>query len=336
MKYSLSKIANELGVSKATVSFVLNGKAREARISEAVEKEILDFCKSVHYVPNIHARKMTGKLISNIGFLVSRTVHVDADNPFSDYNINSILGGMIIEAEKHNCRVSVQMYQKDMDEAKVFDWLRSKEIDGLVCYGIALPDNWIEVFKEENRCAVGIGIEPNPAVSSVNIDNFQASYDLAKYALSRGKRRFMYLSGIEGSFVSDERQRGFLACMRENHIDMEAVQIHSAKFSEKQAEKLIRGINLADTDAILCANDDMAIGAILALQEKNIKIPEQIAVGGGDNIVTGRYITPGLTTFDNKQFELGTAAAQSVIRMIHGNTPENIVIPTSLHIRNSL
>ena len=84
MKYSLAKIAEELGVSKSTVSFVLNGKARQARISAEMEKQIKDFCREVNYVPNIHAQRINRRLAGNIGFLVKQSLILDADNPFAD------------------------------------------------------------------------------------------------------------------------------------------------------------------------------------------------------------------------------------------------------------
>ena len=74
MKYSLSRIAEELGVSKATVSQVLNGKARSARISEQLERRIVKFCREVNYVPNIHARRINRKYSNTLGFLINRSI----------------------------------------------------------------------------------------------------------------------------------------------------------------------------------------------------------------------------------------------------------------------
>ena len=127
MDYSLNKIAKELGLSKATVSLVLSGKAKKARISEDVEKKVKDFCKEVNYVPNIHAQRVNSKFSGNIGFLIKRGIRVDFNNPFDDYNINSIMGGIVLAAEKIGCRVPVQLYTDDMDESRVFEWLRNHE-----------------------------------------------------------------------------------------------------------------------------------------------------------------------------------------------------------------
>ena len=335
MTYSLTKISKELGVSKSTVSLVLNGKAREARISREIEEKILKFCREINYVPNIHAQKINRKFISNIGFLVNRTIKVDNDNPFTDYNISSILGGIVLEAENHGCKVSVQLYNDDMDEKLVFDWLRSSEIDALIYYGISMPDSWKKVFFEEHRAIAGIGIMPDDYISSVNIDNFSVSHDLTKYLIDKGRKSFLYLSGVDESFVSAERKNGFLSACYENDITVLPENIVSAKFSEDNAKNAVLSHKLSGIDAIICANDDMALGALSALKERGVSVPEDISVTGGDNIIIGKYCTPSLTTFDNKQYELGRNAVSCVIDMFETKKAAAVVVPTQLIIRTS-
>ena len=101
MAYSLNKIANELGLSKTTVSLVLNGKTEQARISAGVEKTVKDFCKKVNYVPNIHAQRINSHLAKTVGFLVNQGVRIGNDNPFHDQNISAIMGGMVLAAEEN-------------------------------------------------------------------------------------------------------------------------------------------------------------------------------------------------------------------------------------------
>ena len=173
MRYSLAKIAEELNLSKATISMVLNGKAKQGRIGKEVEEKVLEFCRKVNYVPNIHAQLINKKHVNTFGFLVNQGVLLDTDNPFSDLNITSILGGIVLAAEKIDCRISIQLYNNEMNQQKVFEWLRNCEIDGLIYYGLNIPGEWRKVFIEEKRCVVGIGIEPDKNISSVNIDNFK-------------------------------------------------------------------------------------------------------------------------------------------------------------------
>lgn len=334
MKYSLAKIAEELGVSKATVSQVLNGNARSARISDELEKRILDFCKEVNYVPNIHARRLNRKFSGTLGFLINRGIKSDSDNPFSDSNISSILGGAVLAAEELGFRVVIQLYKKGMNDSCVFEWLRNHEIDGLIYYGLDIPEKWQRIFIEENRSIVGIGIRPEEKISVVNIDNFGASYELTEHLITGGRKNFVYISGVENSYVSDERKRGFLCALEKNGIKIPKKNIISADYSEKKAEKLILE-RAPKADAIVCANDDMAIGAMKALKKLNVPVPEKTAVAGADNIIIGEYFSPSLTTFDNRQYELGAEAVRVAYGMINGKKYENIVLPCKIILRES-
>ena len=334
MEYSLNKIAKELGLSKTTVSLVLSDKARKNRISEEIVKKVKDFCAEVNYVPNIHAQRVNRKNSGNIGFLIKRSIRVDSNDPFDDYNINGIMGGIVLAAENIGCRVSVQLYTDDMNESRVFDWLRNHEIDGLIYYGVGMPEKWKQTFIEEGRCIVGIGTEPGESILSVNTDNFEASAKLTRHLIECGRKKFMYLSGIDNTFVSDERKRGFLAALKESGISFDAKNIISAEFSEIIAEQKLRQ-HYVDADAIVCANDDMAVGALKALKSLNIKVPDRVAVAGGDNIPIGRYVSPSLTTFDNKQHELGSTAVETIIKMIEGRKAQNVILSTDIIIRES-
>lgn len=334
MGYSLAKIAEELGVSKATVSMVLNGKARQGRISEDVERTVREFCRKVNYVPNIHARRINQKHSNTFGFLVSQSVQPGSNNPFSDMNITAIMGGIVLAAEELGFRVSIQLYNSDMSENRTFEWLRNREIDGLIYYGLSIPDNWKKIFGEEKHCIVGIGTEPNSYISSVNIDNFQMSAEVTKHLLDKGRKRFMYISGAEGTFVSDERKRGCISTLREYGIEIPEEYVLSANYSETLAEEMILKLK-PDVDAIVCANDDMAIGAIRALKNLGIRVPEDVAVAGGDNVVTGKYISPALTTFENMQHQMGVEAVSVLNDMITNAKVYNRIIDSALVIRES-
>lgn len=333
MKYSLAKIAEELGVSKATVSLVLNGKAHQARISEELETRIKEFCGKINYVPNIHAQRINSRFAKNFGFLLNQATRVDDDNPFGDYNVSTILGGAVLAAERIGCRISVQLYNKGMDETPVFNWLRNNEIDGIIYYGLDIPEEWKETFAKEKRCIVGIGVAPDKNISSVNTDNFKISHELGEYLIKSGKRNFLYLSGM--GFVSNERKGGFLAACGEHGIELSEENIIAADFSETAAENVIFDRDMTGIDAIVCANDDMAIGAMKALKRRGISVPNEISVSGGDNILIGQYFSPSLTTFNNHQHELGEAAVECMARMLRDGAAENAVIPSELIIRES-
>lgn len=338
-KYSLAKIATELGTSKTAVSFVVNGTARQKGISIKLEKRISDFCKKVGYRPNIHAQRMNLHHVKNIGILIDKAAARDEISPFSEYNISKVIGGIAEAADAAGYRFSFQFYSEGMKNETIFEWFKNKEIDGLIYYGFEMPEEWCRIFKEESFKVVGISINPTHGIPCVNVDNYDASFRLTEHLIKKGRRKFLYLAGWVKAYPGNERYRGFRDALTKANINFLEDNFIRADFNRETAENFIRTRWMhgkLNEDGIVCANDNMAVGAINALNGAGFNIPEQIAVVGGDNITLGQFITPSLTTFDYLPFEQGQAAFALLHDIIIGcPKPQNIVLKTTLRLRNS-
>ncbi len=338
--YSLARVAAELGTSKTAVSFVVNGVARSKGISRALEQRILDFCKETGFRPNIHAQRMNSQYVKNIGVLLDRDTAKDEQTPFSEYNISKVIGGIAAEADLAGYRFSLQLYSEGMDNKKVFEWFKNKEIDGLIYYGFEMPSDWCQTFQENDFKVVGISIDPDFGIPCVNLDNYQASLNLTGHLIRRGHRKFIYIGGTPKSWPAIERYRGFRDALQKENLEFsEDEDYYHADFNRDTAEQYIRERWMhgkLDADAIVCANDNMAVGVIRALTAAGYQIPEQIAVTGADNIQLGQFITPPLTTFDYLPFEQGKAAFKLLQEHItNKKIPANTLLKTSLCLRQS-
>lgn len=333
MKYSLDKIAKELGISKSTVSLVLNGHAAERRISAELEKKVKDFCDNVGYVPNINAKRACSKYVKNIGFLINQNLLSTGHNPFSDQNTSEITGGIVSAATNEGFRVTIQFCNEDTDESEIFEWLRNREIDGLIYYAYSFDESWHQRFIGENRHVVGIGIEPTDKISTVNIDNVGIMKQMCNAIIAQGKKKFIYFAGYEDCYVSDQRLKGMVEALNENNINFDNNIVY-ANFSEEDAYNKVLSMDI-DADVIVCANDDMAIGVIRALKEKGIDVPGQISVTGADNIRITEYFSPSITTIDNMNAVLGVCAFDELLRLIKGGKPNNTVISSRVIERQS-
>ncbi|MFA6103823.1 MAG: LacI family DNA-binding transcriptional regulator [Victivallaceae bacterium] len=336
--YSLDKIAKDIGVSKATVSLILSGKAEQSRISAETEEKVKNYCRQINYLPNIHAQRMNQKLVKNIGILIETGENIGEDSPLSEFNIAQIIGGIAIASEKAGYSFSVRIYRDGMDEQQIFNSFRNKEIAGLIYYGFKIPEAWKKVFAAENRHVTGIGIYPEPDISSVNIDNFEVSYRLTEYLLRQGRRRFIYLGGMASSYPGTERYNGFKAALQDNQIEFSEKNLFRCDFNEFKANEIVKkffGNKKNHADAVVCANDAMAIGATLGLRESGFKVPQDIAVTGADNISLGRYFSPALTTFDNRPRLLGEKAFEALMGSINGNGCGHLILKSELIIRQS-
>ena len=332
MKYSLDKIARELGISKSTVSLILNGHAAERRISAELEKKVRDFCDSVGYVPNINAKRASSKYVKNIGFLINQNLLSTGHNPFSDQNTSEITGGIVAAATNEGFRVTIQFCNENTDESEILEWLRNREIDGLIYYAYSFDESWHQRFVDENRHVVGIGIEPTGKISTVNINNVEIMKELCNSIIKTGRKRFVYFAGYENSYVSRERLKGLTEALAENNLPIN--NIVYANYSEEEAYNKVMNMDI-DADAIVCANDDMALGVIKALKEKGIDVPHQICVTGADNIKIGEYFSPSVTTVDNMNAVLGVCAFDELLKLIKGGKADNVVVASKIYARQS-
>ena len=334
LEYSLSRVAEKFGISKTAVSLILNGKAEENRISPELAKRVKEFCDEVNYVPNIHAKRMRKKIVGNIGLLINEDMLFGSKNPFSDQIVSEIVGGVVIAAQRSGFRTTVQLYNSSMKEDKIFDWLRDKEIDGLIYYGSFLDENWIRAFTEEKRSVVGIGIMPFDKVSTVNINNRQIMYKVCQDILKKGRKDFTFVSGGD-SYVSMERYLGLVDAVEDYGLDKENIKVIDAHFSYKRAYEIFKDISI-DFDAVVCANDYMAIGVLRALTERNIKIPEEISLCGADNIRSVHYVSPQITTIDNMSTELGKTSFSELLKLIKGKDTRTVFLESKIIVGKSI
>lgn len=336
---TLSKIAKELGVCKATVSLVLNGKAKENRISDATIEKISKYCAQRNYLPNIHASRMRQDVVKNI--MVLLYMHNDTsceESSFVDYNINRILEGITQKAEKEDYSITLRRFEENMAPQKIFNSFRNREVDGMICYGVDIPENWLTFLEQEKRRVVGIGVNPG-RIPCVNIDNYGISKALTEHLLAKGKRDFFYLRGTEISYPGKERWRGFTETLRNAGVDFDPdSRSRKGDFRESCGREIAAELIACGKlpEVFVCANDKMAIGVMSALTAAGIKVPEQVMVAGGDNIALGRYIPPGLTSFDNCALELGRTACSLLLSLLHQDSAAgNITLESKLIIRGS-
>lgn len=330
--WSLAKISAELGVAPCTVSLVLNGRASALHIKQETIDRIQRFCSGIGYQPNIHTHRMQSRIVHNILFY--STTLASTDGRFADSNLFNILGGILHAAEAEQVTVSVRSGDVKNATDGIFRSFRSREIDGMIHYGMEIPSEWMEVFRRENRHVVGISVKGSKTVASVNINNREISRRMViEYLLKRGRKTFLYLGGGIRSFPGEERYAGFREALAEFGIDFHDSGFIRCNFDESEAfaavEKLLESGHPLP-DAVVCANDAMAIGVVHALSRHGIPVPEQVAVCGGDGIQIGRYMSPRIAGFGYQARTMGTTAFDMLWRKVNGENVKDQIIETVL------
>ena len=323
---NLNQIAETLGISKTTISFVLNGRAEEKHISSATANKIIQYCRKIGYRPNIHASRTSQKVVRNVMVLLQNSYKEGDQDPFADYNVARVVGGITQAATAAGYDFIIRSFSSLPTLDTIFDYFRSKAIDGMIFYGSSIPEEWCKVAIKENRMIAGISIEPKEGIKTVNVDNFKVCEELGKYLNYKNCQNIFYINGVP-SFVANQRKEGFFKGCKDRFKIVEA----DGDFTEKSG--FLSTINFLSSnplpDAIVCANDKMLLGAIAALKSKNIDTTKLI-LAGGDNIEAIKYIDEKLLTFDYQADRLGRCAMELVMKMIYGQKCQDIVLETNI------
>ncbi|MGB9810784.1 MAG: diguanylate cyclase [Dictyoglomus turgidum] len=269
---------------------------------------------------------------------------------YEEYQLK-VISGIINTSRKYNIDLFIFVggnlnYDiENLQRNKIYQLINYKDIDGLIILGLVLGYNipkekiigFYKNFSDIPTVSIGLTVENFP---SITIDNSKGFINLLDHLVKDHKyKNFTFVTGPLNNDEAKERYEIFLKIMRENNIEIKDDYIYEGDFSK------FSGINAVRTflderklkpDVIVFSNDTMAIGGIEELKRRKIKIPEDIAITGFDNIEESYFITPSLTTVNQPLYELGEKALEICLSIILGEkVKENIVLPTRLIIRES-
>jgi LacI family transcriptional regulator len=328
---TIKDVAREAGVSVATISRVCNGSAA---VKEETSRHVLDVATRLGYSPHGAARSLITNRTNTIGVLLP-----DLHGEFFSEVIRSI--DQAAHQDGYHLLVS-SSHDEEREIVASFRAMRGR-VDGLL---VMSPDL-------DARTAVHSFPEGFPVVllncpaeregyDSIVIANHEGANAVVEHLIGLGHRRIAMITGRERNHDAAERRRGFRDAMRAGGIPAEDTIEVAGDFSEESGFQAARELLRAERrpTAIFAANDSMAIGALSALREGGVRVPEEIAVAGFDDIPMARYMNPPLTTVHVDISALGARATNRLLEQIHeepGGRREHRqeVVPTTLVVRGS-
>lgn len=325
----LEDVARDAGVSTASVSRVLN---RAPNVSERLRSKVTAAIEQLGYVPNGTARALASRRIGAIGALVPTL-----DNP--------IFGTMIDSLEQrlklHDCRLLIATYRYDLDdELEALRTLVQQGVDGLVLVG---HDHHQAALRTLQRRQLPFltcwHSEEDPNWPSIGFDNVGSARALAVHLLVLGHRRLAVVNApVDSNDRARARLEGFLqAALAAGHpVPPERVITVEYGVAEGcQAFDILMRQQPPPT-AILCGNDTLAFGVMLAAQRAGIRIPQELSITGFDDLPQACFMTPPLTTVAVPSAEIGRRVADALISRIAGEaTPHFQLIDAPLVLRGS-
>jgi LacI family transcriptional regulator len=289
-KISIHDIAKELNVSATTISFVLNDKAEEKRISDEVKKKVLDYVKQVGYRPNQIAKSLRTGKTNIIGMLVE-----DISDPF----FSSISRGIESIAYKHHYKIFFASTENDTEKTKaLIKVFRERQVDG---YIIAPPpgiEDEIKALMDDNVPVILFDrYLPSLSTSTVIIDNFSGSYQAVKHLEENGFSNIAFITLESDQTQMHTRLQGYVSAMEESLKDPIIKKLPYKLSHELSAEKLVQDFIVKHdmVDAIVFGTNYLAINGLKAIRNLGLSIPDDIAVVGFDDNTHFYLFTPSIT-----------------------------------------
>lgn len=334
---NIYEIAKKAGVSRSTVSRVLNG---EGYVSEDARKRVTEVIEAENYVPNPVARALVTKRNQIIGIVIPDTIKSILDTENSHY-YSTLLQGITEEAHLRNYATLLWVGHETEDEREYYKrLLKNHLMDGLLLVAsVSRESQLLNQLIANKRPWVQIGrpLQNPESVSYVGVDNVKAAEQAVKYLLFGGRRRIGTITGFLDNADSQDRLLGYTQALASMGIPVDPKLIIKGGFSRDWGYTGMKALLQEGVDAVFAASDLIAVGAMQAIQEAGRRIPDDIAIIGFDDLPVATQLKPSLTTIRQPIAEKAAQATSVLLGLIEGTMepPVQILLPTQLIIRES-
>jgi len=329
------QVAKEAGVSRTTVSLVLND-VPDAHISAETRQRVLETARRLRYYPDEAARRLASGKTRTIALVWHRA----PDRTYRDAFLPGLLEGAARAARHHGYQLLFRPVEVDEPNGSYAELVRERHTAGLILSGPRSDDAYLLDLHDDDFPMVLHGRLNGTDVPCVDVDNVRGAMSAVSHLLMLGHRRIGMVTNAPLVYTaSRQRLEGYRRALEEQHIVYDGALMRQGNFDEESGYSAIRELLSADEmpTAVFIASDMVAMGAMRALQEEGISVPRDLAIVGFDDITAARFITPALTTVHVPTFGLGWSVAELLIQIVEQRAPEEtqVQLDTRLIVRES-
>ncbi|MBN8678929.1 MAG: substrate-binding domain-containing protein [Chitinophagales bacterium] len=322
-KIQLKDIAREVGVSTATVSYVLNDHPMSARISEDVSTRIRQTALDLNYQPNQIAKSLKTQKTYTIGLIVA-----DIANPFSAHMARIIED----DAKKKGYTVIFGSSDENINKAQnLINTMFNRQIDGLILAAVDKSQSQIaDILKKGVPLVLIDRYFPMDEVSYVGIDNYHATYEAVELLIRNGRKRIGLISYDTELVHLSERNRGYMDALRDSGIApdnalIKTISLHQIRHDvERGLAELLQAEPAVD--AVLFTTNLLSINGLRYLYQQKIAIPDQLAVVAFDETDVYDFFPISITYVRQPLDELGRAASEALISQMENKTEQAVKV----------
>lgn len=333
-KVSLKDIAQAVGVSTALVSYVLNGKEKEARVGKEIAEEIRKMAEKLDYQPNQIAKSLKSGKSQTLGLIVA-----DISNPF----FANIARTIEDEAKKNNYTVIFGSSDENAEKSRdLINVLIKRQVDGFIIAPAENSEKQIEYLVSQNIPFVLIDrYFPDIASSYVVTDNYQASFNAVAHLADTGHKRIGMLAYKSGLIHMKERKRGYTDALKAKGLQADVSLLKEVNYTDIKGdvEKMMNELIFNDTpvDAVFFATNTLSINGLKVLNKSDLKVPHDLAVVCFDEGDAFDFFYSPLTFINQPIADVGKEAVRVLIEQMNSKNPSTrqITISSELVVRES-
>ncbi|MBN1126497.1 MAG: LacI family DNA-binding transcriptional regulator [Sedimentisphaerales bacterium] len=330
---TLQTIAERLHLSVSTVSRVLNGKSNQYRISSRTQQAVRDMACQLDFKPNQLARSLRLRKTQTLGLVIP-----DISNPF----FAQIARSVEIEARRHRYSIILCDTQESTElEIESVRLLRSREVEGLILLPVGQQSKHLTNLQTEDFPVVIVDrFLPDLDLPYVASNNYRGAYDAVCYLVNHSHTKIACLQGLPGTSPNERRVRGYLDALQAHNIAPDLDLIRGDSYGSQTGYDQTRQLlsEKVSVTALFALSNLIALGAIRALVELNLRIGEDISILCFDDQPYLAYMDPPITTVDQQNTEMGRLAVRLLFEQLADETIEkkNVLLPTKFIERKSV
>lgn len=331
---TIKDLAKELGISPSTISRALKD---HPDISPETKRVVKALAEKLNYRPNLLAQGLRNSKTNTIGVIIPEFIH---------FFFSTIVSGIedIAYSKGYNvilCQ-SAETYEREVTDTRA---LWNSRVDGMlvsISKETTKYDHFRELLNEGLPMVFFDRVSKELDASQVIVDDYMGAFNAVEHLISKGSKKIVHLAGPKNLEISKNRLNGYKDCLKKYNIKFDenlVVRCPEGTYEESKRFTNILLNNIKGIDGVFGCNDMAALGAILAVKEKGIKIPEQVKIIGFSDWQLSNLIEPRLSTVSQAGFEMGQAAASILIDEIEADNDNPVhiqkVISTKLIERDT-
>ncbi len=329
---NLETIARLSGVSRSTVSRVINNSPN---VSPEARERVLQVIRATNFQPNLAARSLATGSTHILGLVIPMSV----GQVFVDPYFPLLIQGVSTACYARDYAVMLWLAEPEYERRTARQILHSGLIDGVVIASIQKDDPLVDAMLERNFPFVLVGRPfEEKFIHYVDVDNADGAFQAVRRLLEVGRKRVATVTGPANTNAGIDRLEGYRRALSQFGVAYDPTLVQEAAFTQESGYQATLRLLPHRPDALFCASDTMAQGAYRAIQEAGLRIPEDIAVAGFDDMPFAAHMQPPLTTVRQPFQQLGSSAVNTLIQVLTSPPrlqPYQVILPTELVIRCS-